>query len=97
MYLAEHFTVQFRLQILVAPHWLEAAWPCCQQIARHPLSVSHQKYHVRDVLVGWVLKVCLHYINPLAVHRQVLYRQGFSSSIFQAAVGVTQVSSTKVY
>ena len=67
-------------------------------VGRHSLVLSHHKrsHHgcfSRPHAQGSALSA----FNPLAAQRCVLHWQGFSSSVFQAVVGATWVSITKVY
>ena len=70
----------------------------CQHFGRHALLVSYHKGPHDGCLSrlgaqGSTITV----FNPLAAHRCVLCRQGFSFLICEAVVGATQESMTKVY
>ena len=69
-----------------------------QHVGRHSLPMSHCKgpHH------GCLSRLCAQWsastaFNLWAAHRCVLHRQGFSSSVLQAVVGATQVSTTNIY
>ena len=98
--LAEHGKGQLILLSLVAPCWMEAPWlpTALNMVADIPWHCPIIKDLIMDVLVGYVLKgLAISAFSPLVVHRCVLCKQGFSSSVCQAMAGATQASMSKVY
>ena len=96
---ARKFTSQFRLLILVSPCWLEAflASHSSQCVGRHSLLVSILKDLVMDISVIWVLKG-LPLLHLTLWHSEMCVVQTrFSSLVYQAVVGMTEVSTAKVY
>ena len=83
-FLIEHVTSQFRLLILVATCWMEAArFPTCSQhIGMYSSSVSHHsRPHHRCLSQLSSQESEIPAFNPLAAQRCVLHRQGLSSSV----------------
>ena len=90
-FLAEHVKGQTRILILVAPCWMEAPWlPSSQYVSRYSSALSHHKrsHHgcfSRPHAQGSPISAFI----PLAAHRCVVCRQGFSVSVCQAVVRAT--------
>ena len=69
-----------------------------QHVGRHSLAVSHcKRSHCGCLGRPGTQRSVISAFNPLAVQQCVLHRQGFSSSVCQAVVGATWVSTSKVY
>ena len=98
-FLAEHVKGQLRCLISVAPCWIKA--PLLLTILNMLVDIPQQcpiiKDLILDVLVGHVLKGLSYLHLTLWLLTDVLHRQGFCSSVSQAVVGATWVSTSKVY
>ena len=69
-----------------------------QHAGRHSLAVSHCKRSHRGCFSRpGTQGSAISAFNPLAAQQCVLCRQGFSSSVCQAVVGATQMSTSRVY
>ena len=90
----------FRLLILLAPCWMEVPW--LLTVLGMLADVPHWCLIIKRPCHGcfgrqgaqWSAVTAF---NPLAAQRCLLHRQGFSSSVYQALVRMSQASTTKVY
>ena len=98
-FLADHVKGQLRHLILVTQCWMEAPWlpTVLNMLADVPWQYLIIKDPIMDVSIGHVLKGLKYLHLTLWLLSDVCYADGFSSSVCQAVVGSTWVSTSKVY